>query len=63
VAQKLQLFGKTWRKSCNYSKKDGAKVASLSKNVAQKLQLFGKCGAKVASLKVFVYNNVVKRLK
>jgi hypothetical protein len=42
VAQKLQVCQKMWRKSCNYSE---------------------KCGAKVASLKLFVYNNVVKRLK
>ena len=41
-AQKLQVCQKMWRKSCNYSEKDGAKVASL---------------------KLFVYNNVVKRLK
>ena len=42
VAQKLQVCQKTWRKSCKFVK---------------------KCGAKVASLKLFVYNNVVKRLK
>jgi hypothetical protein len=52
----------------------GVKVAIIRENVAQKLQVcqkrwrkscnyLEKHGAKVASLKLFVYNNVVKRLK